>query len=321
MADGDRIIEAIRDASAKGRGLSLNLAASIFGEGLSADLETALGALFRVSSGPPLETETPKVPAKEDLPTVIQFPYSRHSSYPELCHLLGIFRPRDIWPCTVDTKQWMDQGLRASCPLASAEMTWSDSSFAADLSIKSLFGQFSCGQVFAHDLRMADLATAVADGRVSQASESQVTSSGPRKNLLFVDDDSSLEAPSSHLCQPRHDQQPLEPQHEADASMGGRKSRLGAEAALDRDGRKQHDGVTRTRKRKLDEQLAAGEGSGDVSDSQQTEESLTSTLSAWPSVTRRDAYYRMLGNAADDGCRPISLLSTDGHHSKPDEEL
>ena len=34
------------------------------------------------------------------------FPYSRHSSYSELCYLLEAFKPRDIHPCTVDKANW-----------------------------------------------------------------------------------------------------------------------------------------------------------------------------------------------------------------------
>ena len=40
------------------------------------------------------------------LPKVITFPYSRHSSYEELCHLIGVFNPMDIYPCTVNEKIW-----------------------------------------------------------------------------------------------------------------------------------------------------------------------------------------------------------------------
>jgi len=40
------------------------------------------------------------------LPRKITFPYSRHSSYEELCHLVGIFDPKDIYPCTVNEKTW-----------------------------------------------------------------------------------------------------------------------------------------------------------------------------------------------------------------------
>lgn len=46
------------------------------------------------------------------LPNRIRFPYSRHSSYRELCHLLQVLKPKDIWPCTVDSVRWIKQGER-----------------------------------------------------------------------------------------------------------------------------------------------------------------------------------------------------------------
>jgi hypothetical protein len=45
------------------------------------------------------------------LPNTITFPYSRHSSYPELCNLVQAFKPRDVWPCTVDVPRWLFEGL------------------------------------------------------------------------------------------------------------------------------------------------------------------------------------------------------------------
>ena len=44
------------------------------------------------------------------LPNRIRFPYSRHSSYRELCDLVSVFKPMDIWPCTVDPIRWMKKG-------------------------------------------------------------------------------------------------------------------------------------------------------------------------------------------------------------------
>jgi DNA cross-link repair 1C protein len=40
------------------------------------------------------------------LPKVITFPYSRHSSFPELCALVSAFKPKDVYPCTVDEGEW-----------------------------------------------------------------------------------------------------------------------------------------------------------------------------------------------------------------------
>jgi hypothetical protein len=40
------------------------------------------------------------------LPSRIRFPYSRHSSYNELCLLVKAFKPKDIFPCTVNERGW-----------------------------------------------------------------------------------------------------------------------------------------------------------------------------------------------------------------------
>ncbi len=61
----------------------------------------------------------------------IHFPYSRHSSYSELCELVAAFKPADIYPCTVD------------------EQTWSE-----DISIKTMFGHLCSGTDFLHDREM-----------------------------------------------------------------------------------------------------------------------------------------------------------------------
>lgn len=50
--------------------------------------------------------ETASKTKDQDLPRFITFPYSRHSSYAELCHLVRMFNPRDVYPCTVDEKNW-----------------------------------------------------------------------------------------------------------------------------------------------------------------------------------------------------------------------
>lgn len=68
-----------------------------------------------------------------DLPRnkTIRFPYSRHSSYSELCELVAAFKPRDVFPCTVD------------------EATWTP-----DLSMEALFGEHCSAQTFRHDAEM-----------------------------------------------------------------------------------------------------------------------------------------------------------------------
>lgn len=71
----------------------------------------------------------------EALPRHITFPYSRHSSYAELCHLVHIFRPRDVYPCTVNEDTWHE-----------------------GVSMYSLFGnECSPDALFRHDKEMREL--------------------------------------------------------------------------------------------------------------------------------------------------------------------
>lgn len=59
------------------------------------------------------------------------FPYSRHSSYDELCDLVKAFLPTDVYPCTVDEENW-----------------------GPEVSVEHLFGRFCSGTTFAHDCKM-----------------------------------------------------------------------------------------------------------------------------------------------------------------------
>lgn len=58
----------------------------------------------------------------------IHFPYSRHSSYNELRHLVGVFTPKDVCPCTVDLESWSE-----------------------DLSMEDLFGDLCAEKTFYYD--------------------------------------------------------------------------------------------------------------------------------------------------------------------------
>ena len=138
---------------ASGRNISLDLEMSSFGDRNEAMLETAIQAIAKKSQlgrGPPR-------PGPGDDPAslsrLITFPYSRHSSYPELCLLVGAFKPKDVWPCTVRPQEWaMDS-----------------------ISIKKLFGGYCSGTIFRHDVFMESLIDA---GHSSQKDvDSQATDS------------------------------------------------------------------------------------------------------------------------------------------------
>ncbi|KAL4751278.1 hypothetical protein BDW72DRAFT_203236 [Aspergillus terricola var. indicus] len=72
--------------------------------------------------------------SRKPLPRTIRFPYSRHSSYAELCELVKVFKPRDIHPCTVDHLDWCE-----------------------DVSMESLFGHLCSDNKFVHDQYMRDM--------------------------------------------------------------------------------------------------------------------------------------------------------------------
>ncbi|KAJ5697319.1 hypothetical protein N7488_011003 [Penicillium malachiteum] len=78
-------------------------------------------------------SEVKEETAKSGLLNTIRFPYSRHSSYSELCELVATLRPKDIHPCTVDPSSWSEA-----------------------ISIQSLFGQFCSGDKFLHDSIMRE---------------------------------------------------------------------------------------------------------------------------------------------------------------------
>lgn len=43
-------------------------------------------------------------------PKIITFPYSRHSSYAELLNFVKAFKPMDVYPCTVNKRDWHEGG-------------------------------------------------------------------------------------------------------------------------------------------------------------------------------------------------------------------
>jgi hypothetical protein len=123
----------------------------------------------------------------------IRFPYSRHSSYSELCGLVKAFGPNDIFPCTVDETHW-----------------------TPDLSMRTLFGDLCTGEKFRHDAAMTETykARVAREGRQKRSrEESQMdtqttedepasptatkrTDKGPVK--LTASNDSALDEPTDY---------------------------------------------------------------------------------------------------------------------------
>ncbi|GBF62376.1 hypothetical protein TMEN_4916 [Trichophyton mentagrophytes] len=108
-----------------------------------------------------------KQKGKESLPDTIKFPYSRHSCYSELCQLVGAFRPRDIYPCTVDP------------------LTWTEG-----VSMRSLFGHLCSSSTFRHDNMMRE-GNPRPSKRQRRASDAQ--SEVPSSQLSTADSQHKLE--------------------------------------------------------------------------------------------------------------------------------
>lgn len=98
-------------------------------------LDELVDMLVRVSASTADNTQQEFVATDQAaLPKTITFPYSRHSSYSELCALVKAFRPRDVYACTVDEQSW-----------------------APDVSMESLFGHLCSAKIFAHDMEMIEV--------------------------------------------------------------------------------------------------------------------------------------------------------------------
>jgi hypothetical protein len=105
----DDLVRFLNEAASTGRRLSLDIEFPS-GQALNGlDISKALESLNKKchqGSGKELQA----LIQRSALPSTILFPYSRHSSYPELYHLVHAFKPRDVWPCTVHAKHWIRNG-------------------------------------------------------------------------------------------------------------------------------------------------------------------------------------------------------------------
>ncbi|EHK26812.1 uncharacterized protein TRIVIDRAFT_211265 [Trichoderma virens Gv29-8] len=125
----------LTNAMASGRDLQLNMSLSSAEDAYSTDLQRAILSIINTrSKATPARTKIEEC-NEANLPNIIRFPYSRHSSYAELCDLVSTFKPRDIWPCTFHLETWEKKAM----------------------SIESLFGKHCSGDVFAHDMRINNI--------------------------------------------------------------------------------------------------------------------------------------------------------------------
>lgn len=270
----------------------------------------------------------------------IKFPYSRHSSYPELCHLLRVLAPKDVWPCTVDRVRWLKKGRMTSFPalfICDAGLTRT-----AGITIKGLFGKYCTGDVFQHDEHMVHLDPAPGiepskphEIRASAESEvgEEIIASGaqhraPREEAPAADDNVNFSKVST-MSQPSAAPGPSNSfqDHEPDGS-----SRSMIDLTLDRSGSSQEMVIqpsSVSNKRSFGEFLDQGvhalerNPSGIISDKEDGGDAMRryasqeSSASAHALEKRQIAYDSMM----DASSTWPGLLSTTDNHTHLESEL
>lgn len=130
LANGETAFKTIREAL-KGARESGSSKISLEGLGLESDIEVSLNDLAKLMSQQKDERSRKTAKAAKTgqrLRQTIHFPFSRHSSYEELRHLVSVFRPQEVHACTVDIATWSEE-----------------------VSMKALFGDLCSGTSFQHD--------------------------------------------------------------------------------------------------------------------------------------------------------------------------
>lgn len=324
--------------ASSGRDLSLKMDIKDFGEDLSTDVGSVIKSLTERLSNKP-ETPQPTHSDRPDgLPKVILFPFARHSPYRELRHLVELFKPKDIWPCTTD-EQWVDG---SKCHASLCRVIWFFLTLVA-MSVESLFGEYCSEQIFEHDKQMATFLEQLSDARPREAKspgfETQETNGcdtsveiSPKMNRTRDNGNnapSQLGSPSAEevstqaslsICIPSSEvpetSVPIEPTTTRDIGQSPvpipRYDLRGSYGSSQARGRLDQELDTR------DEQVQ----DQNETDSQMTDVSSESTVYPESSIMRYEAYNTMIHNArGNDPWRPIYLVSTNGNYEQTDAEL
>lgn len=277
------------------RNVSLDLDISSFGESQTTKLSTAIQAIAKKTELSRRESRSAadiglKTAA---LPKTVTFPYSRHSSYPELCHLVEAFRPKDVWPCTVSPTEWLKNGKHPNHWLISTTLT------RLGITMRRLFGSHCAGTAFQHDIKMANFAEKRSIGQ--QQPDSQATD---------ISGEIPIEVPEPL---------PQNPGNAPDLESWHRKEEPEPLRSPDADSHTAHSRETGHRKRDFSQYDDGGDAALNadfLNDSQQSAKSERAL------EIRANAFNAMIKNATGGGdWMTIGLISTTDHHTTLEEEL
>ncbi|KAF5971560.1 hypothetical protein FBULB1_9164 [Fusarium bulbicola] len=266
------------------------------------------------------------------LPRTIYFPYSRHSSLPELRNFVKAFRPLDVWPCTVNNAEWLKNGI----------------------TIGSMFGPSCSGEVFEHDLLMQDFAathtsddghqqhdsqTTIGSDSVpsSPVRESQGTSQKRPNNMNngfvspLLDTQASTrhgrivseaECPEENLEAPSENStlQSLVIPTIEQAEDVQQENHIHPELLIDNSFNSPAP-ASCLRKRPVSDTSMSENGSNRQQMRQITEESLPLTLSDETSIGRQDAYWHMVDYMDEGTWGSFQLISTSNEYTFNEPEL
>ncbi|KAF5603628.1 uncharacterized protein FSUBG_7185 [Fusarium subglutinans] len=277
-------------------------------------------------------TKNQKQRDEGSLPRTIYFPYSRHSSLPELRHFVKAFRPRDVWPCTVNNAEWLKNGI----------------------TIGSMFGPSCSGEVFEHDLLMQDFAATHTSDDGHQQHDSQTTigsdpvpsspvresqdASQKRPNNMntgfvspLLDTQASIrhgrivseaECPEKNLEAPSENstQQSLVIPTIEQAEDVQQENHIHPELLIDNSSNSPAP-ISCLRKRTVSDTSVSENGSNRQKMRQITEESLPLTLSDETSIGRQDAYWHMVDYMDEGTWGSFQLISTSNEYTVNEPEL
>lgn len=263
---------------------------ALFGDQNETMLATAIQAIAKKSQLGREEHRSNEEAAStpESLPKMVTFPYSRHSSYAELCHLVDAFKPKDVWPCTVSPQEWVKNGI----------------------SIQKLFGPHSSGTVFRHDVLMESFAATL-----------PVMQNDLDSHLTNSSTGALIEAPMSLHQKPTvavtaSATQPLEvTEWTSEVSLN---RSINLDEGHSTIGCSVVEGVSSRKRPREDSEDPMSDM---TPEEEYLQDSQRSALSQGALEMRAEAFRSMLNNVRGQGWQHIGLISTTDNHTLPEAEL
>ncbi|KAK3292678.1 beta-lactamase-like protein [Chaetomium fimeti] len=276
----EQLSEFLLSTIVNGRKVPLDLERAAFRENNETDLVNGLHGLTSKLG----LRERPLRNNAEVLPNVVTFPYSRHASYPELCHLVETFKPRDVWPCTVDVRRWLREGI----------------------TIARLFSPYCSGVTFRHDNTMKGRFGHHANTIISLEGQATVSSASNAAHLSQI---------SANEPMPGHHSQLLESSDRYFHLQSAASPELGVQAI--------EVGVHEPQPWDIEmaEPIDDEPATLDNFNPSALIDSQDSAISELAFETRLQAFQAVLDKAKGKTGREIGLISTTDNHSKLEEEL